>query len=381
MKIAYLKRTRCNAGGTERVVFNKTNYLIEKGYDVTLITTELKDKPDFLPFSPKLKRVDLDINYMDLNGAPFYKKIIPYFFKTRTHKQRLKEVLMQEKFDVVVSMFGNEVYWINDIKDGSKKINEVHFSRWYRINMNKGKNTILNRLISFYRDNKDIKTIKKFDKLIVLTNEDKPEWGDLPNVCEIYNGISILESTSQLMNKRAIAVGCPSYVKGFDMLIQAWALVFKTHSDWTLDIYTSADEKEKLQSQIDGLGLHNIVILRDQTPEIIKRITDSSIYLMTSRYEGLPMVLLEANACGVPAVSFACKCGPRDIITDGQNGFLVPQDDIDTFAQRVCRLIENEPLRKEMGAAARKNIEERFSEEIVMRQWEELFAELVNNKS
>ncbi len=379
MKIAYLKRTRCHAGGTERVVFNKTNYLIDKGYDVTLITTELKDKPDFLPFSPKLKRIDLDINYMDLYGLPFYKKIISYFFKTRTHKQRLREVLMREKFDIVVSMFGNEVYWINDIKDGSKKINEVHFARDFRSQLIGGNTSWSKRVISYISNKKDIKAIKKFDIFAVLSDEDKPNWGSIPNIRRVYNGVTLPDGVAELENKRAIAVGRITYQKGFDMLVEVWASVYKSHPDWVLDIYGGGDSKE-LQQHINQLGLSEVITIHHPTTEIYSKITESSIYLMPSRFEGLPMVLLEANSCGVPAVSFACKCGPMDIITDGESGFLVQQDDIKTFADRVCQMIEDEPLRKSMGANARKRIEERFSEEIVMKQWEELFKELVNKK-
>ncbi|MFI3320247.1 MAG: glycosyltransferase family 4 protein [Rikenellaceae bacterium] len=378
MKIAYIKRSRCNAGGTEKVVFNKTNYLIDKGYDVTLITSEHKDKPDFFPFSNKLKRIDLEINYSDLANKSFFAKICLRIYKNLIHRRRLKSVLLKERFDIVVSMYGDEMYWITDINDGSKKLLETHFSRFYRVKFLKKKENLISRGIIKLRDNKDLKALKKFDRFIVLSNEDAPDWGIVPNIKTIYNGISIPANSAKLDSKIAVAVGRLTYQKGFDMLIDAWSIVHKTHPDWRLNIYGEGGDKHQLQAQISRLNLDDVVILTDPTPKIYDRMAESSIYLMTSRHEGFGLVLAEAMSCGVPAVSFACKCGPRDIINDGKDGFLVEQDDITTFADRVCKLIEDEDLRKEMGANARKRIEGHFSEEVVMKQWEELFEELIN---
>ncbi|MFR9500375.1 MAG: glycosyltransferase family 4 protein [Rikenellaceae bacterium] len=379
MKIAYLKRTRCNSGGTEKVVFNKTNYLLGKGYDVTLITTEFKDKPDFFPFSDRLKRVDLDINYSELKSKPFYLKLLLYPLKSALHKRRLRQVLLEEKFDIVVSMFGNEVYWINNTKDGSKKINEVHFARNFRKQLNDGSLSAIQNIISAIKNFKDLKAIRQFDLFAVLSNEDKPEWGELPNIRTMYNSVTIPAVASHLTRKRAIAVGRLAYQKGFDMLIDAWSIIHRDHPDWRLDIYGAGDDRE-LQQQIDTLWLGDVVKINPPTPEIYNEILDSSLYLMTSRYEGLPMVLLEANACGVPAVSFDCKCGPRDIIEDGKSGYLVSQGDIESFAKRVCEVIECDALRETMGARAREIIYEKFSEEVVMKQWEELFKKLINKE-
>lgn len=105
----------------------------------------------------------------------------------------------------------------------------------------------------------------------------------------------------------------------------------------------------------------------------------SSVFVLTSRYEGLGMVLLEAQSCGVPLVSYACKCGPKDIITNGENGFLVNVGDLEELANRIIQLIQNEDLRKCMGKSAKKH-SEKFSEEKIMEQWKTVFMQLCADK-
>ncbi len=374
MKIVYLIRTTHTGGGMNRILCNKANYLVDNGYDVTIITTCQKDRPKSFKFSNKIRFIDLNINYLDASGKPLYTKLLALPFRAIKHKKRLSKVLKEEQFDIVISMFDGEVRFLNSININSKKIAELHLPKSFRLL--KKQSSMLSIFLNKIATKIDEKVVKTLDKLVILTDEDKVNWPDTSNITRIYNFVDIPDTVSTVTNKTAIAVGRFSAEKGFDMLVEAWAKIHKSHPDWQLDIYGGGDKTE-LQQQIDQLGLGGVITLNDPTPDIYSKILDSSIYLMTSRYEGLPMVLLEANACGVPAVSFACKSGPKDIITDGENGFLVPQDDIETFADRVCQMIENEDLRKEMGGAARKNIEEHFSEEVVMKQWEELFKELV----
>ncbi len=275
-------------------------------------------------------------------------------------------------------MFDGEVRFFNKINDGSKKIAEIHLAKSFR--SYKNQSSIVSRTLTRFAERIDESVVSKLDKFVVLTDEDKFDWLNKHNTTRIYNFVDVPNSISSVKNKTAIAIGRLDYQKGFDTLVEIWAIVNKRYPDWRLDIYGSGQDKERLQAQIDRLRLNEVIKINTPTTDIYSKILDSSIYLLTSRYEGFGLVLAEAMACGVPPVSFACKCGPRDIITDGENGFLVEQDDVDTFAERVCQLIENEPLRKEMGKNARRNIEERFSEEVIMKQWEKLFAELVDKK-
>src|SRR5690606_878761 len=141
-----------------------------------------------------------------------------------------------------------------------------------------------------------------------------------------------------------------------------WDLVFKAHPDWSLAIFGQGPEKAALQSLIEQLGLQAVVHLHEPIKAIDQEYLSSSVLALTSRYEGLPMVMLEGQACGLPMVAYACKCGPRDIIHHGENGFLVSPGDREGFAKRLIQLIGDTELRKRMGRKARAFSSE-FSEE------------------
>ncbi|MFI3270103.1 MAG: glycosyltransferase family 4 protein [Rikenellaceae bacterium] len=374
MKIAYLIHSTFNSGGMERVLSNKCNALARAGLDVTIITTDQTNKGSFFTLEPSITSVDLDINYSSTRYSGFFKKLICFFGKRRRHKARLSKILFDEKFDIVVSMFGNEVHWLTDIQDGSKKILEIHFSKSFREQANR--NGLL-WLSDVYRSNLDERAVIKYDKFIVLTDEDKQLWAKNKNITRIYNSVSIIpEEISSLDSNRAIAVGRLTYQKGFDRLIDIWNIVNQKHPNWCLDIYGSGEDYEALHNQITRLNLNDVVTIHQPTSDILSEINSSSMLLMTSNYEGLPMVLLESMSCGVPPIAFDCKCGPRDIITDGKSGFLVNDGDIETFATRVCELIENSELRQSMGIAARQDAIDRFSEDVIIKQWKELFKSI-----
>ena len=126
------------------------------------------------------------------------------------------------------------------------------------------------------------------------------------------------------------------------------------------------------QQQADQLGLHDCVKCNPLAEDISAKYVESSIFVLSSRFEGFGLVIAEAMRCGLPPVSFACPCGPRDIINDGIDGLLCRHEDIADLAEKLCHLIENEQLRKEMGKKAAVNVE-RFCIDNVMQKWDELF--------
>ena len=184
---------------------------------------------------------------------------------------------------------------------------------------------------------------------------------------------------SPLTARKVIAIGRYGYQKGFDYLIEAWEIIHCAQPAWTLDIIGDGEWTDRLQRQIKRKRLNHCVFLKPPTGQIEEEYRQASLLVLSSRYEGLPMVLLEAQSFGLPIVSFACKCGPGDVITDGKNGFLVSVGNLPMLADRIMRLMEDEGLRKRMGMNAYHN-SKTFSEERIMQCWIDMFDKLVSQR-
>lgn len=376
MKLIYCTHSIYNPGGMERVLLNKIAYLVKHtDWEILLITTDQKNRPSFYPLPEGVRWMDLDINYSDDNDKGTIQKIKGYLRRKKIHRQKLTDILNKEKADVMVSLFPSESSFYPSLKDGSKKVLELHFNKFFRLQYNRSG---LMGLIDRFRTWQDERMVRKFDKFVVLSQEDKGYWGDMPNLCVIPNAaLRMSESYAEGDKKRVIAVGRLDYQKGFDRLIEAWRIVQqnKAFADWHLDIFGQGEWKEMLQARIDEYGLQDSVKLNKPTKEIGKEYTNSSMLVMSSNYEGFPMVMIEAMACGLPAISFDFKCGPKDIIRHGENGLLVKNDDIQGLAEAMMKLMGDEELKHRMSMEARK-VTETYSEEVVMKQWVELFEGL-----
>lgn len=377
MKIVYNIAGTYNSGGMERVLANKANWLVNRGYEVVIVTTDQRGEKPFFSIDKRIKCYDLGINYEENNGKSFLDKLIHYPFKQWKHKKRLTALLKSLNADVVVSMFCNDASFISSIKDGSKKVLEIHFSRFKRLQY--GRKGIW-KLADEYRSKQDLKIAESFDRFVVLTEEDKEYWGDLKNLCVIGNARSFVASQpAKLDNKKVIAVGRYSHQKGFERLIVAWHRVCQQMDGWTLHLVGDGELRKELQMQIEGLNLRDKIILGKAETDMLSVYQSASVLAMSSRYEGLPMVLLEAQAVGLPIVSFACKCGPKDVIEDGVDGFLVEEGDVDALAEKLLQLMKDEKMRKRMGASAFAR-SERYAEERIMKQWTDLFDDVLKER-
>ena len=377
MKILYSIAGTYNSGGMERVLANKANWLVAHGHEVIIVTTDQRGESPYFPLDARIKCYDLAINYEENNGKSFLNKLIHYPFKQWKHKVRLTALLKELRPDIVISMFCNDASFIPSIKDGSKKILEIHFSRFKRLQYGrKG----LWRLADWWRYKTDAKVVSRFDKFVVLTHEDKEYWGNLRNMCVIPNARTFeVNQPATLEAKKVVAVGRLNHQKGFDRLIDAWSIVDNVVSGWKLQIVGDGELREQLQYNIRELGLSNQINIGRAEKDMMSVYKDASILAMSSRYEGLPMVLLEAQAAGLPIVSFDCKCGPKDVIENGVDGFLVEDGDIEQLAQKLVVLMQDANLRKQMGSAAYAH-SERYSEERIMKQWTDLFDEVMEGK-
>lgn len=381
LKIVYCIPSLYYPSGMERVVTLKANYFAEVyGYEVVIILTDGKDKKPFYSLSPLVRIINLDINYDELYGKSFFKKTVLYLKKQRIFKNRLRDCLFNLKPDITISTLRREINFINSIKDGSVKIGEIHFSKAnYRDFKGEKFINIVQRLFGFLWMKQLINQLKKLDRFITLTDEDKMLWTELKNVLTINNPLSFFpDKTSKCENKQIVAAGRYVPQKGFDLLIDAWSLVEKKHPDWKLNIFGDGDRK-LLENIIIKNNLQNCY-LNHSTSDIASEFINSSIYVLSSRFEGFGLVITEAMACGVPPIAFDCPCGPKDIINNLKDGILVNSGDINELAEKICFLIENEEIRKDMGSNARKNAE-RFKIEHIAEQWKLLFEELINKSN
>lgn len=372
MKILYCIAGTYRPGGMERVLANKANYLAQHGYEVTIVTTEQKGRDAFFALDPHIRCIDLAIGYEDNNGQSLFNKLIHYPRKQVLHKKRIKRVLREVKPDVTVSMFCNEVSFLASMKDGGLKVLEIHFSKFKRLQYGRAG---LWHLVDAWRSRQDERIVRRYDRFVVLTEEDASYWGALPNICVIPNARTFNPSTvASLTSKNALAVGRFTYQKGFDRLLEAWKEVHASCPDWKLDIVGDGELKEVMQRYVADNGLADIVTLVPPAERMDEVYKSASMVVLSSHYEGLPMILLEAQAYGLPIVSFACKCGPKDVVTDGVDGFLIPEGDVPALADRIVQLAQDDALRQKMGLAARL-ASERYEEERVMAKWMRLFNE------
>lgn len=360
----------------ERVLANKVNYLVQLGYEIIIVTTDQKNRQPYFIIDSSVRQIDLSINYTEDLDKGLFQRMISFAKKNTLHKVRLKEVLYEERPDITISMFDNDASFITNIKDGSKKILEIHFSRYKRIQYGRGG---IWKIIDRVQSKRDLSTVKKFDKFIVLTKEDQGYWGDLKNIGVIPNANSFSSQVvSDLNQKQVLAVGRLDYQKGFDDLIRIWSKVSKKFPDWKLNIYGKGALKKEFNDLISSLDLSGSVSICTPTKNIEEVYLNHSILAMSSRYEGLPMVLLEGQVFGLPLVSYACKCGPKDIIKDGYNGYLIPEGNIQQFSNQLMLLMQSSELRKKMGEHSFSN-SKNFTEKRIMEQWILLFEELKNS--
>ena len=375
MKILYQIHSTYNPGGMERVLLNKVRYFVEeKGWDVTVVTTDQHGRLPFYPFPEGVKMIDLGVNYSEDNGKPFLKKLLGFLKRRRLHEKRFKALLEQIRPDVVDCFYPGECSFVPGLKDGSKKMMELHQSKLFHHQYNR---TGLMGLADKVRARMDERLVRKFDRFVVLTEEDAKMWGEMPNIRVIPNAANfIAQKYSDCSEKRVIAVGRLDYQKSFDRLILVWEKVHEKMQDWRLDIFGQGEWKDMLQGMIDERGLQDVVRINAPTKNIGKEYSESSMLVMSSHYEGFPMVMIEAMACGLPAVCFDFKCGPRDIIVEGENGVIVPDGDIEGLAEAMMTLMEDDELRKRMGEEAKKVVET-YSEKKVMSKWMKLYEETI----
>ena len=379
-KICYCTPALYSAGGVERVVTTKANYFAEHfGYEVIIIVTEGNGDHSFFHLSKKVEVINLGIAFEDLWKKPFLLKLLLYSKKQRRYKKLLKRELLRIKPDITISTLRREINFINDIQDGSFKIGELHLSRSNYRGIEDGESFFLKKIFSKWWKRDIISQLKRLDRFVVLTDHAVRDWPELDHVQMIPDPLPIDGFTKKTFDiKRVISVGRYSNEKGYDLLLRIWSIVEKECPDWQLDIYGMGDPTPYVK-MMDDLSIdQRRCHLRNSLVDVESEYLKSSIFVHPSRSEGFGLVIIEAMACSLPVVSFDCENGPRSIITDDVDGFLVPPFNIRYFADRIIMLARDEYLRKQMGEKGLLKSQQYGIEKIAM-QWKMLFDDLMQN--
>ena len=378
MHILYIYSEITIKGGADKVIVEKANYFATHGFQVTLVTEAQMGRELSFPLDKKVRHIDMGIDFNRQYALHGIRRLLTYLMMLGQYKKKLKVTLIEEHPDIVISVMGRSIDFITNINDGSLKIGESHSVKANVRSLNvmerKGIfHRFLAQIIRWHVSHK----VSQLDAMVLLTQQDADRWKEARQTFVIPNAVPQFPTRcSTLDNKQVLMVARYNDAKGYNYMVDAWQQVHDRHPDWTLNVYGSGELHDDVIKWIQQRHLSNSMVLHEPVDNILEQYLDSSIFVMSSRYEAFPMVLLEAMACGVPCVSFDCPYGPRNIIRDGEDGLLVEYLNPQALADGICRLIEDDSLRKQFGCKARSNIQ-RFSRSVVMQQWMDMFDTLI----
>ncbi|MDP9392822.1 MAG: glycosyltransferase family 4 protein [Actinomycetota bacterium] len=400
MRIHLLIENAYASGGTVRTTFNTAGALAARGHDVEIVSVHRRRRVSFYAVPPHVRLRPL----LDAYSAAREKRPASLLGRLR-----LKTVLWGLGKPSVLYARGDNrgggrnfslasdvalVHYLRTQRDGvvvgTRPGLNVAIARWARptvttvgqdhMNLKSYPSVLKGEIRRHYGD---------LDALVTLTASDARDYAKLlrrrTTVLSIPNGVpdvgdhhAALDPSSKIV----VAAGRLTPQKGYDRLVKAWAIVSAEHPDWQLRIYGGGppEHTEDLQQLIEDLGVQHTAHLMGATKQLWAEMSKASLYVMSSRYEGFPMVLLEAMAIGLPVVAFDCPTGPRDAIDHGVDGMLVRNGDIRGLAREMDALMRDFDTRRALGAAARRKAERYDVGELAIR-WEKLFAELSADKA
>lgn len=358
MKIGFLMIDVTGRGGVERVTLKLASYFAEiLGYEVDIISYFKCENEDvYFEYSDKVNIVYCNNENENLKGIDKIKRFIEI-------KDDLTSIVNKANYTHVISLYThfNMKLALNYKDIRAKIVGCEHGQYYYASKINRYLRKIL---------------YKKLDCIVVLTDRDKKIYETFcKKVVTIPNPLVFeTEESSNLNNKRIINVGRLTKEKGVQYLLEAFAKISTKFPDWKLTFVGNGDYKENLLKRIEELNLVKQVELIPFTTDVKSLYLESDIYAMTSETEAFPMTLLEAMELGIPCVCFDCRTGPREILSNNEDGFLIDMYDLDSFSKALEKLIENDTIRYEFGKNAKKNVL-RYCKENILHKWKELLEQ------
>jgi glycosyltransferase involved in cell wall biosynthesis len=384
MKIHFLIYDIYGMGGTVRTVLNVANYLAQHHYDVEIASVFTRRKSQFFEIDPRIKLTILHDASKPRKRAHTIKGKVANQLLKRKSRFIHPDDEAYHTFSLLSDL--KTIAYIKSIKSGVLITTRPSFNLLAAKYANKGVCLIGEEHLNFeiYPDRLK-KAIKKYygklDYLITLTDSDTEEYKQIfknenVKVRKITNSVPKFSGEiSPLEDKVVIAAGRLAPQKGFDLLIEAFKKVVQYYPDWKLKIFGYGREKRNLQNLILKNRLYNHVLLMGPTQNIEKELSKASIYVLSSRFEGFGMVIVEAMQCGVPVVSFDCPKGPAEIIAHNEDGILVENGNVEALADGIIELIRDKDKRKAFGKKALENVK-RFEISNIGKLWMELLDEI-----
>lgn len=363
-RLVYVIEDFSMCGGVERIVSEKASILCsEYGHEVTIISVYKDDRPIRYDLNENVKTVFLNVPMAKKSGNAAimtFNRIVTLIMAA----VRLNRTVKKINPDIIFFATTLSALLLPLCFTEAKKVFESHSAKIF---------TPYSRLFYF--------TERCADVVVCLTEDDAKTFRHARNVMVISNFIKRPAAcVKDYGRKAAIAVGRLEHVKGFDILIDIWKDIMTKHPDWKLHIYGEGPLQHELQRRIDSYGLEDNVFLCGRCENMIEKYTEYSLHVMTSRYEGQPMTLIEAQACGLPSVVFDFKYGARDIVTDGENGLIVSLGDTKAFIDALSGMMDSDALRRQYGTKA-KAVSDRFCRGQIMDMWRQLISEVSARKS
>lgn len=374
MRILYVFRSLAVWGGIERVLVEKMNFLSSVyGYNVYIITSDQGNHPIPYHLEDKVHIEDLNIRFHQQYQYNIVKRQWVKKRLKQEYEQRLAECILQIQPDIIVCTTADHIDSLVKLKGSIPLVVESHSICLRTIA--DGRFCLQRKWYKYHY----LKALSKVDFIVALTEGDANEWRKVhPHVVVIPNIVHLNDgAVSTLENKRVIWVGRFDYQKRPLEMVRIWEKIQPQFPDWQLHIYGEGEQRQKLEDKVRSLGMN--IKIHQPTEFIFDCYRESSILVSTSLFEPFGLVIPEAMSCGLPVVVFDCPYGPSGIVTDGEDGFLIPNRDIRLFVEKVCLLMENESLRLKLGKAGSVSSRQ-YDASNIIPQWKQLFEELTKEK-